>query len=228
VRVVSWNVADRSGRLAAQLNAVVGRGADVSLQRFPRAPTRRGGEGLLAAGYSVVSAGELSLLPYPPPPYPQRIKQPADSPQELQPDGGSAPDRLAPGASLRRSQQASLPLPEKFVAAEHGLRSARRGRQRARAARAMCSSRRRWRRWPGVWMSERTYRRSCAAISTHRDRSVRANARGPCKSLRRLWVAAISCHSERHAALPPRRNRSILRLNFVSAKTGPIMPGRRR
>ena len=43
------------------------------------------------------------------------------------------------------------------------------------------------------------------------------------QSFRRLWVAVISRHSERQAALPRRWKRSILRLNLVSAKTGSII-----
>ena len=47
-------------------------------------------------------------------------------------------------------------------------------------------------------------------------------------SLSRLWVAVISRHSERQAALPRRWKRSILRLNLVSAKTGSIIALRLR
>jgi hypothetical protein len=42
-------------------------------------------------------------------------------------------------------------------------------------------------------------------------------------SFRRLWVAAISRHSERHADLPRRWKRPIRRLNFICAKTGSIV-----
>ena len=45
-------------------------------------------------------------------------------------------------------------------------------------------------------------------------------------SLRRLWVAVISRHAERQAALPRRWKRSQRRLNFVWAKIGSIMPWR--
>jgi hypothetical protein len=48
------------------------------------------------------------------------------------------------------------------------------------------------------------------------------------QSLRRLWVAVISRHSERQAALPRRWKRSMLRLNLVSAKTGSIIAVRLR
>ncbi len=47
-------------------------------------------------------------------------------------------------------------------------------------------------------------------------------------SFNRLCVAVISRHSERHADLPRRWKRSIRRLNFVSAKTGSIIPWRFR
>ena len=46
-------------------------------------------------------------------------------------------------------------------------------------------------------------------------------------SLRRLWVAVISRHSERAAALPRRWKRSMPRLNLVCPKTGSIMTLRR-
>ncbi len=46
------------------------------------------------------------------------------------------------------------------------------------------------------------------------------------QSFRRLCVAAIRRHSERAADLPRRWKRSQRRLNFVSAKTGSIMPWR--
>ena len=39
-------------------------------------------------------------------------------------------------------------------------------------------------------------------------------------SFKRLWVAAISRHSDRQADLPRRWKRLILRLNFICAKTG--------
>jgi hypothetical protein len=42
-------------------------------------------------------------------------------------------------------------------------------------------------------------------------------------SLRRLWVAVISRHSERAADLPRRWKRSIRRLNFVCPNTGSII-----
>ena len=48
------------------------------------------------------------------------------------------------------------------------------------------------------------------------------------KSFMRLWVAVISRHSERQADLPRRWKRSMRRLNFVSAKTGSIIPWRFR
>jgi hypothetical protein len=47
------------------------------------------------------------------------------------------------------------------------------------------------------------------------------------QSLRRLWVAVISRHSERAAASPRRWKRSILRLCLVSPKTGSIIVMRR-
>jgi hypothetical protein len=46
-------------------------------------------------------------------------------------------------------------------------------------------------------------------------------------SLSRLWVAAISRHSDRQAASPRLWNRRILRLNFVFAKMVSIMCWRR-
>ena len=48
------------------------------------------------------------------------------------------------------------------------------------------------------------------------------------QSFSRLWVAVISRHSERQAALPRRWKRSILRLNLVSPKTGSIIGVRLR
>ncbi len=42
-------------------------------------------------------------------------------------------------------------------------------------------------------------------------------------SLRRLWVAVISRHSDLAADLPLRNNRSVRRLNLMSPKTGSII-----
>jgi hypothetical protein len=42
-------------------------------------------------------------------------------------------------------------------------------------------------------------------------------------SFKRLWVAAISRHSDRQADLPRRWKRPIRRLNFICAKTGSIV-----
>jgi hypothetical protein len=45
-------------------------------------------------------------------------------------------------------------------------------------------------------------------------------------SLRRLWVAVMRRHSDRQAALPRRKKRSMRRLNLVLAKIGSIIPWR--
>jgi hypothetical protein len=42
-------------------------------------------------------------------------------------------------------------------------------------------------------------------------------------SFRRLWVAAISRHSDRAAALPRRRKRVIPRLCLICPKTGSML-----
>ena len=61
VRVLSWNVAGRADKLPAQLEAVLGLAPDVvALQEVSAQTYAAWREGLLQAGYSVVSAAELA------------------------------------------------------------------------------------------------------------------------------------------------------------------------
>jgi endonuclease/exonuclease/phosphatase family metal-dependent hydrolase len=72
---------------------------------------------LLAAGYSVVSAVELSLLPYPPPPYPG-IKQLQIRRKNFNLTAARHPIASLRGLRFDDPEQARLSFPEKFVAAD--------------------------------------------------------------------------------------------------------------
>jgi endonuclease/exonuclease/phosphatase family metal-dependent hydrolase len=119
VLVVSWNVAGRAGQLSAQLDAVVGRAADViALQEVSARTYRPWREGLLTAGYSILSAVELSLAPYPPPPYPERIKQLDIRRKNFNLTAARHPIASLAGLRFDDPEHARLSFPEKFVAAE--------------------------------------------------------------------------------------------------------------
>jgi hypothetical protein len=118
VRLVSWNVANWAGQLPAQLDAVVGRDADVIALQEVSARTygawsrlargrlfgRERGRALSVAVSATALSGANQAC--------------ADSPQELQSDGSAASDRRAPGLVFDDPEHARLAFPEKFVAAE--------------------------------------------------------------------------------------------------------------
>lgn len=119
VRVLSWNVAGRTAQLADQRDAIVERAPDVlALQEISPRTYSAWCEGLLAAGYSIVSAVELARLPYPPPPYPERIKQRPISRKNFNLTAARHPIAPLRGLRFGDPEHARLAFPEKFIAAE--------------------------------------------------------------------------------------------------------------
>jgi endonuclease/exonuclease/phosphatase family metal-dependent hydrolase len=119
VRVLSWNVAGRAEQLEDQRDAVMTRAPDVlALQEVSPRTYARWRAGLLRAGYSVVSAVELARLPYPPPPYPKRVRQRPIQRKNF--NLTAARHAIAPLRGLRFTDpdHARLAFPEKFIAAE--------------------------------------------------------------------------------------------------------------
>lgn len=119
VRVLSWNVAGRTRQVAAQLDAVLGRAPDViALQEISTQTYKPWCAELLGAGYSLVSTIDLVGLPYPPPPYPKRIKQRQITRKNFNLTAARHPIALLPGLRFDDPEQQRLAFPEKFVAAE--------------------------------------------------------------------------------------------------------------
>src|SRR4051794_32403929 len=76
LRLLSWNVAGRADKVGDQLAAIESRAPDVvALQELTARTYAPWCEGLLERDYSIVSAVDLVALPYPPPPYPDGVKQ---------------------------------------------------------------------------------------------------------------------------------------------------------
>ena len=122
VRVLSWNVAGRADKLPAQLEAVLGREADVvALQEISGRTHAAWREGLTKAGFAVVSSAELAELPYPPPPYYPQIKQAQIHRKNFNLTAARHPIEALPGLSFNDPEEARLAFPEKFVAAEVSL-----------------------------------------------------------------------------------------------------------
>jgi endonuclease/exonuclease/phosphatase family metal-dependent hydrolase len=119
MRVLTWNVAGRAGRIRAQLDAVLERAPDViALQEISSRTYPDWRHGLMGVGYSVVSTADLVALPYPPPPYPAPIRQRQIQRKNFNLTAARHPLAALPGLRFPDPEQARLAFPEKFVAAE--------------------------------------------------------------------------------------------------------------
>ena len=119
MRILSWNVAGRARQIPEQLAAVLGRTADVvALQEVTQRTHAAWIDGLLAVGYSAVSTVDLVGLPYPAPPYPNRIKPRQIARKNFNLTAARHPIAPLPGLRFHYPEEARLAFPEKFVAAE--------------------------------------------------------------------------------------------------------------
>ena len=109
MNLLSWNVAGRQrGALAAQLEKVLGQQADVvALQEITAKTYAPWVEGLVGAGYSLVSSIDLLAIPYPEPIKRKNFNLVATR-------GRIAP---LPGLTWPDAEEARVAFPEKYVAA---------------------------------------------------------------------------------------------------------------
>jgi endonuclease/exonuclease/phosphatase family metal-dependent hydrolase len=112
-------VAGRAEQCQDQCDAVIQRAPDIlALQEISPKTYSLWRAGLLRAGYSVVGAVDLARLPYPPPPYPERIKQRPIHRKNFNLTAARHPIAPLRGLRFEDPDHARLAFPEKFVAAE--------------------------------------------------------------------------------------------------------------
>lgn len=112
MRVLSWNLNGRTGGACRrQLDRVVGRAPEiVALQEVTRTSYPRWSEGLLAAGYSLVSTIDLVRLPYALPG--SKIAR-----KYFNMIASREPITPLPGLKFIDPEQAQSAFPEKYIAA---------------------------------------------------------------------------------------------------------------
>jgi exonuclease III len=122
MRLLSWNVAAREGKLAQQLSNVLEEEPDVvALQEVSTGTHARWRQGLVEAGYSVLASDDLLALPYPPPEagYPFRQRTPK---QVIRTKFNLTASRLPveplAGLSFPDKEEERFAFPEKYLAAE--------------------------------------------------------------------------------------------------------------
>lgn len=152
VKLLSWNVAGRLGKLDRQLACVIECEPDVvALQEITDGTYDGWRTGLSEAGYSVIDNVDLAAAPYPPPPYPRGVGRGGTiARKNFNLTASRLPIEPATGLSFPDPDEARLAFPEKYLVAEleldgkrvevhnaHSPPGSSRGRLKPQAFRAM-------------------------------------------------------------------------------------------
>jgi len=120
MRLLSWNVAAREGKLSQQLARVLEEQPDViALQEVSSGTHKRWEQGLTEAGYAVLATDALLALHYPPPPYPFRQRTPKQIVRtKFNLTASRLPVEPLAGLSFPDSEEERFAYLEKYLAAQ--------------------------------------------------------------------------------------------------------------